>query len=599
MRILVENFRMNNLFAFYNSRISKYEQALKKVKKQLLLSSMLRLFVFLLAVCMLVFFIEKINFLLPSLLLLAILFGFLVSKHTNLQYKRDRTSKLIQINKTEIEVLKRNFSNLPDGSEFMDPLHYFSQDIDLFGKNSFFQYLNRTSLPQGMQRLAKILTANEIENIVEKQVAIAELAKKVDFRQEFSATAGFVETEIDLRKTQNTFRDYTFFTPNVASWLPLTFSIVSIGLACGWYWNLWPAYTLLIWGAIGFIIQKIFSKNVDQLSGRVSIFQNTFQSYHRLLELIEDVNFSSEYLLKRQKKILSKKEKSSALMKYFSETIDSLDQRNIFIFGALANLFFLWDLRYSHRLEKWIKQNGEKIPLWIDVIQFLDAQNSIGNFAFNHPEYIYPKIENGATIMDTKNAVHPLIEPSTSVKNNYQIKEGEFFIITGANMAGKSTFLRTLSLQIVMSNIGLPICATKCLYSPIKLITSMRTTDSLSDGSSYFYSELTRLKFIVDELKKDRYFIVLDEILKGTNSRDKAIGSRKFIQKLIHSHSTGIIATHDLGLCEAANEFPEIKNYYFDVEIIGNELHFDYTIHEGICKNMNASFLLKKMGITD
>ena len=164
-------------------------------------------------------------------------------------------------------------------------------------------------------------------------------------------------------------------------------------------------------------------------------------------------------------------------------------------------------------------------------------------------------------------------------------------------MAGKSTFLRTVSLHIVMANVGLPVCASSSEYNPVKLITSMRTSDSLTDDSSYFFSELTRLKFIVDEIAKEPYFIVLDEILKGTNSTDKAIGSRKFVEKLVASNATGIIATHDLSLCEIEKELDEVKNYYFDAEIINDELHFDYTFKAGVCKNMNASFLLKKMEI--
>jgi DNA mismatch repair ATPase MutS len=154
-----------------------------------------------------------------------------------------------------------------------------------------------------------------------------------------------------------------------------------------------------------------------------------------------------------------------------------------------------------------------------------------------------------------------------------------------------------VSLAIVMGNIGLPVCATRFEYTPIKLITSMRTSDSLTEDESYFFSELKRLKYIVDNSAKDNYFIILDEILKGTNSTDKAIGSRKFVEKLVSSNSTGIIATHDLSLCEISKELNEVKNYYFDAEIINNELNFDYTLKTGICKNMNASFLLKKMEI--
>ncbi len=194
-------------------------------------------------------------------------------------------------------------------------------------------------------------------------------------------------------------------------------------------------------------------------------------------------------------------------------------------------------------------------------------------------------------------AAHPLISNDLVIRNSFDIKAEDFLIITGANMAGKSTFLRTVSLMIVMANCGLPVCATNCTYKPIKLITSMRTTDSLSDEASYFYSELSRLKVIIDYISKDTYFIVLDEILKGTNSHDKAKGSKQFVEKLVKSKSSGIIATHDLSLCTLEESLSSVKNYYFDAEIIDDELHFDYKLKDGICQNMNASFLLKKMGI--
>jgi DNA mismatch repair ATPase MutS len=166
-------------------------------------------------------------------------------------------------------------------------------------------------------------------------------------------------------------------------------------------------------------------------------------------------------------------------------------------------------------------------------------------------------------------------------------------------MAGKSTFLRTVGLYIVSANLGLPVCATYAAYRPIKLITSMRTTDSLTDDSSYFFSELKRLQYIVNQLQNEPYFVVLDEILKGTNSTDKAIGSKKFVERLVQSKATGIIATHDLSLCEIETTQTAVKNYFFDAEIKNNELYFDYKLKQGICENMNASFLLKKMGIVE
>ena len=174
--------------------------------------------------------------------------------------------------------------------------------------------------------------------------------------------------------------------------------------------------------------------------------------------------------------------------------------------------------------------------------------------------------------MECQSATHPLIPKDQAVVNDFKIQNEDFLIITGANMAGKSTFLRTVSLMIVMANLGLPVCAKSCHYKPIKLITSMRTSDSLSDESSYFFSELSRLKTIIEHLKTDTYFIVLDEILKGTNSHDKAKGSQQFIEKLVKTKSSGIIATHDLSLCSLAEQLDEVHNFYFDAEIIDDEL---------------------------
>ena len=231
------------------------------------------------------------------------------------------------------------------------------------------------------------------------------------------------------------------------------------------------------------------------------------------------------------------------------------------------------------------------------MVAYFDAQNSLANFKFNHPTFIFPEIKPSKEIIKATHLGHPLLNTDKRIDNDFIINKEEFFIVTGANMAGKSTFLKTISLSIVMANCGLPVCATSFKYAPIKLITSMRTSDSLAEDESYFYSELKRLKFIVDEIKETDYFIILDEILKGTNSKDKAIGSKKFVEKLSNSKSTGIIATHDVSLCALENEFIDIKNYYFDAEIVNNELYFDYTLKNGVCKNMNASFLLEKMEI--
>jgi len=583
----------------YSSHIKEFQLQLKKLKKQLFASSMLRLVIFLLFAFLIYFYSSTTSLVLLFVFLGIASFLFLVSRHSDLQQEKEKLKQLIELNETEIRVLNRDFHHLPNGEEFVNPQHEFSQDIDLFGSRSFFQYLNRTALASGKQKLADLLSSNNIQYIQEKQKSIQDLAEKVNFRQEFTAIAKMAKVKIKAPIILQWFKNYEAFVPSVYKWLPKAFSVVSLLLFIALALDYIPWFYLGAWFIVGWIIIGRFAKKVNELSGYVSEIQSTFQQYHLLLGLIEDTNFQAEFNKDQQTKIQIKHKKASTLVKEFSKIIDGLERKNFMIFGQVISGFMLWDLWKAYEIEQWIEKYAHRTENWFDAIDYFDAYNSLGGFAFNHQNYTYPKIKQNVIVLKTTQAVHPLIHPKDAITNDYQIDQQEFFIITGANMAGKSTFLRTVSLQLVMGNVGLPVCAKTCEYSPIKLITSMRTVDSLADEASYFFSELTRLKFIVDEIKTDRYFIILDEILKGTNSTDKAIGSRKFVEKLVGSHSTGIIATHDLSLCEVANELPQVKNHYFDAEIINNELHFDYRFKNGICQNMNASFLLKKMEIVD
>lgn len=590
---------MEKLIAFYTNNIVTYKEESKKVKSKLLRSSLLRLAVFLLAAFGIYFFMGNAKIVMAVVLGAIILFVYLVSKHSDLQYVYHKFLALIKINEIEIDVLNRKFHNLPDGEEFSDPMHFYSQDIDLFGKGSFYQFSNRTALEQGSEALAKQFTDNNIDNIEQKQEAIKELASKPKWRQQFAAIATLVKAEVSYKTIVSWMEKHNPFIPKVMQYVPTAFAVVSVATFVLYFLGLISGFIIAIWFFAGILVTGFFFKKVSKLAADMGKIQSTFQQYQKLIVEIENVEFASKLLKEKRNVIVNNSKKTSVVLHEFSRILGALDQRNNMIFGFLGNGFLLWDILQSYKIEQWIAKHGSSVEEWFNVIAFFDAYNSLGNFAFNNPAYVYPIIHKEGKVLKVENAAHPLLDPTKSVKNNIDINNAEFFIVTGANMAGKSTFLRTVSLQIVMANMGLPVCGTAAEYSPIKLITSMRTTDSLTDDESYFFSELKRLKFIVDEIQNDRYFIVLDEILKGTNSTDKAIGSRKFVEKLVASKSTGIIATHDLSLCKAADELPGVKNHYFDAEIINDELHFDYKFKDGICKNMNASFLLKKMEIVD
>ena len=525
------------------------------------------------------------------------LFGFLVLKHLNLSRKRNIIDEKIKINKTEISVLNRDFYHLETGEEFVDPTHFYSNDIDLFGKGSFFQYINRTKTNDGKVVLANVFTDNKTTIIVEKQEAVKELSTKALWRQHFAALASLVSVKTTSKSIVDWFSNYKNVFPIYLAKIQVGFSIISVILIGLISFGIVPFSYLVIWFFIGLFVTGRYIKKTSTLYAETDKVRETFKQYHVLLNEIENENFSAKILKEKQKIITSENKKASVIFKEFARVLDAFDQRNNIIISVFGNGLFLSEIYNACKAEKWISNYKHTVEKWFEVVAFFDAENSLANFHYNHPKFIFPEITLEKEVIKGTNLGHPLLKVDKRVDNNFNINKEEFFIVTGANMAGKSTFLRTVSLSIVMANCGLPVCAESFKYAPIKLITSMRTTDSLTEDESYFYSELKRLKFIVDEIENEDYFIILDEILKGTNSKDKAIGSKKFVEKLSKSKSTGIIATHDVSLCALEDEFKDIKNYYFDAEIIENELHFDYTLKNGICKNMNASFLLKKMEI--
>ncbi|WP_456378341.1 MutS-related protein [Lutibacter sp.] len=588
---------MQKPLEFYTTQKVHFEQELKELKKKLAMSSTLRLIVFLGIIFSIYFFFESIKILIPIVISGSSLFVYLLFRHSNLQEKSNRTKALIEINKTEIKVLDGDYFSLNEGTEFINSTHKYSYDIDLFGKGSFFQYCNRTVTNEGKQKFVDIVTNNNISNILERQNAIKELSKKPKWRQQFSALASLVKVEHPAKEIVHWIHTYASVFPKFVLFLPKVFSIISIVLILLASTQIIAEQILLIWFFVGLGISGIYLKKVSKLYNEASSAKETFKQYYKLLYEIETTVFTSKILVEKQQEIQTESQKASLIFAKFSKVLDSFDQRNNLIIAVLGNAFFLRDLQQVYNVEKWIFKYKSKVENWFKVIAFFDAQNSLANFSFNHPSYVFPEIKKNKQVISSKNLGHPLLKELQRVDNDFTIQNTQFFIVTGANMAGKSTFLRTVSLAIVMGNMGLPVCASAFKYTPIKLITSMRTSDSLADNESYFFSELKRLKFIVDEIKNEEYFIILDEILKGTNSTDKAIGSKKFVQKLVNSKSTGIIATHDLSLCKIENELSEVKNYYFDAEIINNELFFDYKLKDGICKNMNASFLLKKMEI--
>jgi len=549
---------------YYQEHIEEYQAEVKRLGKQMATLSILRLFIFVLSGFGIYVFLTAWQISVLIGIFGTIVFLYLLSKYTDIKRQRAFNKELVAVNKEEIRIATGDFHDRDSGLQFQDPKHFYSLDIDLFGRGSFFQYLNRTTINEGSLKLADALKANNIDGIKSRQDAIKELSSKPKWRQYYSATSNLVAVETPAKKIIGWLESHKVFLPKMMLWLPIAFSVLSVLIFVLTYLNIITYQaTIGYWLFVGLGLTGGYLKKINVLASNTDKVRDTFRQYGLLLDLIENETFSSELLIQKQKQIQAGNKKASDIFKAFSKHLDALDNRNNFIGAIFGNGLFLTDLRNSYQIENWIKQYGNKVADWFEVVSFFDAYNALGNYAYNHDYFVYPDIIKQGSVIKAEGLGHPLLKKSKRVDSYLLIENEQFFIVTGANMAGKSTFLRTVSLHIVMANVGLPVCAKSSQYSPVKLITSMRTSDSLTDDSSYFFSELTRLKYIVDAIQKEPYFIVLDEILKGTNSTDKAIGSRKFVEKLVASNATGIIATHDLSLCEVEGKLEKVKELLF------------------------------------
>jgi len=366
--------------------------------------------------------------------------------------------------------------------------HPYCLDIDLFGEGSFFQYLNRTKLKPSQEKLAALLLSNNITEIELRQRKIKQLAVPNDWCQNFLAEASLIKTESTEEEVLSWLSVYQSITSPIFRVLPYIMGVLSIVALVLFSGGIIAESIVILVLFVGLLISAIKVKSINEVAARMAKAHDLFEQYGKLLSRIETKEFNcdiEEY--EEDERVPSLK------IKRFSKLLNSLNQRNNFMISIFANGFFLRDIWLCAKIDKWVEENGEDVEKWFSVIHEYDKYISLGIFAFNHQEAIYPELtQNG--LLNAVELVHPLIESDQRVSNDYVIDRGHFNIITGANMAGKSTFLRTVGLSIVMANTGLPVVAKEFVYQPIKLISSMRTSDSLSDNASYFFSEVGLLE---------------------------------------------------------------------------------------------------------
>lgn len=589
---------------YYQKQIDHYTARLKQIKKRRNLITLAKLLTF----GYMIFLIYLlINHSTQPLLLLGIgailVFIFLTLWDSQIIYRQHLIEELLRINTLESDYLAGNFSALDQGERFNDPAHPYAHDLDLFGEDSLFQHLNRTVTFSGTQKLVSWLLSlsKDPEVIHSRQQAAEELCAEPEWCQHFRAAGALHPTQaLDAVILKSGPTESPFFskhsTVRLILWIANTIVIVSWAVTS---FTPLPFSISLVLSLLQLSTLALYIKKINAYHQRLNLFLKTISNYLPLVRLIHDQSFRSPYLQKIRHSLFTPESNSLQALTQLHRIQNSLDQRGNIVIAFILNGLYLKDFHTLLRLDHWRKKYGPDIETWTDVLSEADALISMANYRFNHPAYCLPVICQDR-LLDTEEIGHPLLKSERNVTNDFSIRSlHQIAIVTGANMAGKSTFLRTIGVNLILAQSGNVVCSRYFAFQPMTLFTSMRTTDSLSKDTSYFHAELLRLQQLVNiAQQEDKVFIILDEMLKGTNSVDKLNGSLAFLKRILSYPISGLVATHDLALGELADDFPEhFFNVCFEIVHSGSQITYDYKLHPGISSNMNASILLKQMGL--
>jgi hypothetical protein len=526
-------------------------------------------------------------------------FVFLVRRQHAWQEKKQLANFMENLNQWEAKGLRFEPTGFSEGAHFSDSHHPYSHDLDLFGEGSVFQYINRCGTQLGEDRLAqelKNLTYSD-EELKFRQEAVHELGSMLEFRQRVWATGRQInDFSFDRSALQKWLTEEPFIYGNrnysLIRWVTPTITMFMLGLTI-YSWSYFPL--LIIMAILQTTIAGFQAKRISEFQQVLGKAREVLKNYARLFELLAYQKMESVLMKKHQAMASVAFEK----VKHFSALVNALESRMNPMAMLFGNGLFLYDFHAVCKLEKWREANASDLPHWLESLGEWDSLLSAATLHFNFPGYAFAEVclKNK---LECREAGHLLIPQALRVSNDFDLgNPATIYLITGANMAGKSTFLRALGVNFVLGRIGFPVCARQWRAPLIALRTGMRTTDSLQDHHSYFFAELHRLQSIIQELRLDKpMLILLDEILKGTNSTDKQLGSRELLRQLKDMNALVVLATHDIALGELADQYPtQITNACFEGRIEQDQLMFDYTLHQGVAQKANATFLMRKMGI--
>lgn len=589
----------------YEKRKKYYARRLEKLTHTINRLSNVRLVTFL-AGCGLAVFLymtQRSSLGLGMAVFTVLFFATLVLWHQNLRTRQNYIQVLYENYNQALKRLAGEWKSFSDmGEDFRDPAHPYSEDLDLFGSGSLFQWINTAKTFRGREKLKEGLTEPpvEIETIQKRQEAIQELARNFVWRQRFLAEAGMTKrpmnspkTIIEWAKTYDPFylRLRVVILARALPIITITFLLLYFVTARVSFW-----YPL-----IGLVTQTILvfvGKQRGKALNAVYSYKESIKIYDRMLQRFEKRTFQSD-LLKSLKKGLYDRDGKAAFeqIRKLSSLADLIANRGNAMF-LVINILTLWDIQCMIALESWKEKSGRFLGRWVDTIAELEGLSSLAIIPMDHMAWGLPDIYGENSGIIAVNMGHPLVRDAVCNDLSMEKRSG-ILLITGSNMSGKSTLLRTVGINLVLAYAGAPVCAQRFSCPMLQIHTCMRVSDNLGENISSFYAELLRIKKIVSASKKEKkMFFLLDEIFKGTNSQDRHAGAKVLIRQLSKAGAMGMVSTHDLELGDLERESDwKIRNYHFREYYKNDEIHFDFKLRPGISTTRNAMYLIKMAGI--
>lgn len=600
----------------YQANIEKCKNEILDLEQDIKRLSLFRLISFLASVTVITVLANEglIGMLLIVAPLCTIGFASLLVRYNKTMAQKKASVLLKEINENELLRLENKLSGFPTGESYLNVDHAYLNDLDVFGTHSLFQLLNRTTTESGSICLAKWLSEQAPKEIIlERQQAIQELRSQLEWRQQLEvAGLSFVNTESNYQKLLTWLEQPEQLLPKQTRYLTgsiilsisstvLTLLYVVNAVSNGWNIYLLPLLLVIL---VNVLISKKVAPLAEEIIDHTDSNAQTLGGYQMLAQTISAESFQSERLNELKSDLNQNESSAAAEIGKLKKIIEAFQLRGTKrsmgnAFYGILNNFWLLDIYYIILTERWKYSNRSLVQPWIHAISEFEVLNSLAGFAYANPDYTYAEIKDEPYSLQFEELGHPLIQLGKRVSNHFSLKgSGQITMITGSNMAGKSTFLRTVGVNLVLALMGAPCCAKSGQVSHMKMFTSMRTQDNLEEGISSFYAELKRVEQLLILIKTGQpIFFMLDEMFKGTNSEDRYKGGVSLIKQLSELNAFGIISTHDLELAKLAGNHMIVSNHSFNSKIQNGELSFNYKLTDGICTDFNASELMKKSGI--